>query len=166
MTDDINDIRIIGTITVILLLGISVAGMEWEAKVRRPALCHRRGGGVLFSPSPGSSAQAQIFLLIVLVTAIINYFIGTFIPFESKRPLGFFGYDGEAAPAPPVPAWLFQTPSTFFSSLRFSHVGKHGSGLPRRDVLLGLCHLLPRGHWHPGRRQHLRRSSRTLHTPA
>lgn len=33
MTDNINDIRIIGTITVILLLGISVAGMEWEAKV-------------------------------------------------------------------------------------------------------------------------------------
>lgn len=33
MTDDINDIRIIGTITVIVLLGISVAGMEWEAKV-------------------------------------------------------------------------------------------------------------------------------------
>lgn len=34
MTDQTNDIRIIGTITVILLLGISVAGMEWEAKVR------------------------------------------------------------------------------------------------------------------------------------
>lgn len=33
MTDEINDVRIIGTITVILLLGISVAGMEWEAKV-------------------------------------------------------------------------------------------------------------------------------------
>lgn len=33
MTDQINDVRIIGTITVILLLGISVAGMEWEAKV-------------------------------------------------------------------------------------------------------------------------------------
>ncbi|KAF3848706.1 hypothetical protein F7725_015203 [Dissostichus mawsoni] len=32
MTDEINDVRIIGTITVILLLGISVAGMEWEAK--------------------------------------------------------------------------------------------------------------------------------------
>ncbi|MEQ2170843.1 hypothetical protein GOODEAATRI_004447 [Goodea atripinnis] len=32
MTDEINDIRIIGTITVIVLLGISVAGMEWEAK--------------------------------------------------------------------------------------------------------------------------------------
>ncbi|XP_041666551.1 solute carrier family 12 member 2 [Cheilinus undulatus] len=69
MTDEINDIRIIGTITVVLLLGISVAGMEWEAK-------------------------AQIFLLIVLITAIINYFIGTFIPFKSKEPLGYFGYDG------------------------------------------------------------------------
>lgn len=69
MTDEINDIRIIGTITVILLLGISVAGMEWEAK-------------------------AQIFLLVVLITAIINYFIGTFIPVKSKEAVGFFGYDG------------------------------------------------------------------------
>uniref|UniRef100_A0A3B3ZRD3 Uncharacterized protein n=1 Tax=Periophthalmus magnuspinnatus TaxID=409849 RepID=A0A3B3ZRD3_9GOBI len=69
MTDEINDIRIIGTITVILLLGISVAGMEWEAK-------------------------AQIFLLVVLITAIINYFIGTFISVKAKEPLGFFGYDG------------------------------------------------------------------------
>lgn len=34
MTDEINDIRIIGTITIIILLGISVAGMEWEAKVK------------------------------------------------------------------------------------------------------------------------------------
>ncbi|KAM4614648.1 solute carrier family 12 member 2 [Polymixia lowei] len=69
MTDQVNDIRIIGTITVILLLGISVAGMEWEAK-------------------------AQIFLLVVLITAIINYFIGTFIPVKSKESMGFFGYDG------------------------------------------------------------------------
>lgn len=34
MVDEINDIRIIGCITVVVLLGISVAGMEWEAKVR------------------------------------------------------------------------------------------------------------------------------------
>lgn len=33
MVDESNDIRIIGTITVVCLLGISVAGMEWEAKV-------------------------------------------------------------------------------------------------------------------------------------
>lgn len=34
MIDEMNDIRIIGAITVVILLGISVAGMEWEAKVR------------------------------------------------------------------------------------------------------------------------------------
>lgn len=33
ITDEINDIRIVGTLTIILLLGISMAGMEWEAKV-------------------------------------------------------------------------------------------------------------------------------------
>ncbi|KAJ8287269.1 hypothetical protein GJAV_G00049610 [Gymnothorax javanicus] len=70
MTDQINDIRIIGTITIIVLLGISVAGMEWEAK-------------------------AQIFLLVILITAIFNYFIGSFIPSEAKESLGFFGYHSD-----------------------------------------------------------------------
>ncbi|XP_009073985.1 PREDICTED: solute carrier family 12 member 2-like, partial [Acanthisitta chloris] len=32
MIDEMNDIRIIGAITVVILLGISIAGMEWEAK--------------------------------------------------------------------------------------------------------------------------------------
>uniref|UniRef100_A0A7N6BR89 Solute carrier family 12 member 2 n=1 Tax=Anabas testudineus TaxID=64144 RepID=A0A7N6BR89_ANATE len=68
MTDELNDIRIVGTLTVILLLGISVAGMEWEAK-------------------------AQIVLLVILLGAIVNYFIGSFMPTESKEPKGFFGYN-------------------------------------------------------------------------
>ncbi|MCJ8742578.1 hypothetical protein PDJAM_G00083660 [Pangasius djambal] len=68
MLDQINDIRVVGIITVIILLGISVAGMEWEAK-------------------------AQIFLLVILIIAIFNYFIGTFIPIESKKEQGFFSYD-------------------------------------------------------------------------
>ncbi|XP_038559754.1 solute carrier family 12 member 2-like [Micropterus salmoides] len=67
MTDQLNDIRIVGCLTVILLLGISVAGMEWEAK-------------------------AQIVLLVILLGAIFNYFIGSFISVESKEPKGFFGY--------------------------------------------------------------------------
>lgn len=33
MTDPTNDIRIVGVITVTVLMGIAVAGMEWEAKV-------------------------------------------------------------------------------------------------------------------------------------
>ncbi|XP_037633780.1 solute carrier family 12 member 2-like [Sebastes umbrosus] len=68
MTDELNDIRIVGTLTIILLLGISVAGMEWEAK-------------------------AQIVLLVILLAAIVNYFIGSLMPMESKEPKGFFGYN-------------------------------------------------------------------------
>uniref|UniRef100_A0A670Z5R0 Solute carrier family 12 member 1 n=1 Tax=Pseudonaja textilis TaxID=8673 RepID=A0A670Z5R0_PSETE len=68
MVDVTNDIRIIGVITVVILLGISVAGMEWEAK-------------------------AQVILLIILLVAIINFFIGTVIPSSAeKRARGFFNY--------------------------------------------------------------------------
>ena len=42
MTDELNDIRIVGTLTIILLLGISVAGMEWEAKVKKDDLAFPR----------------------------------------------------------------------------------------------------------------------------
>ncbi|VFV38867.1 solute carrier family 12 member 2 [Lynx pardinus] len=70
MIDEINDIRIIGAITVVILLGISVAGMEWEAK-------------------------AQIVLLVILLLAIADFVIGTFIPLDSKKPKGFFGYKSE-----------------------------------------------------------------------
>lgn len=41
MVDRINDIRIIGIITVTCLLGISMAGMSWESKVSSVGLsCH------------------------------------------------------------------------------------------------------------------------------
>uniref|UniRef100_A0A3Q0RKS7 Solute carrier family 12 member 2 n=1 Tax=Amphilophus citrinellus TaxID=61819 RepID=A0A3Q0RKS7_AMPCI len=72
MTDELNDIRIVGTLTIILLLGISVAGMEWEAK-------------------------AQIVLLVILLAAIANFFLGSFMPTETKEPKGFFGYHSQSA---------------------------------------------------------------------
>ncbi|KAL4692171.1 hypothetical protein H8959_015981, partial [Pygathrix nigripes] len=68
MVDPSNDIRIIGSITVVILLGISVAGMEWEAK-------------------------AQVILLVILLIAIVNFFIGTVIPSNNeKKSRGFFNY--------------------------------------------------------------------------
>ncbi|KAM3625300.1 uncharacterized protein V6R79_009816 [Siganus canaliculatus] len=71
MIDSLNDTRIIGFITVVVLLGISVAGMEWEAK-------------------------AQIVLLIILLVAIANVFIGTFIPAtEVQKSKGIFDYNGQ-----------------------------------------------------------------------
>nr|DBA23309.1 TPA: hypothetical protein GDO54_014236 [Pyxicephalus adspersus] len=88
MVDDINDIRIIGAITVVLLLGISVAGMEWEAK-------------------------AQIVLLVILLLAICDFFIGTVIPMEDKKAKGFFGYKAEIFSENFGPD--FQDDETFFS---------------------------------------------------
>uniref|UniRef100_A0A7N8X4F5 Solute carrier family 12 member 2-like n=1 Tax=Mastacembelus armatus TaxID=205130 RepID=A0A7N8X4F5_9TELE len=88
MTDELNDIRIVGTLTVILLLGISVAGMEWEAK-------------------------AQIVLLVILLGAIVNYFLGSFMPTEHKEPKGFFGYHTAILLENLVPD--FRDEETFFS---------------------------------------------------
>uniref|UniRef100_A0A8C5S6N4 Solute carrier family 12 member 2 n=1 Tax=Laticauda laticaudata TaxID=8630 RepID=A0A8C5S6N4_LATLA len=88
MLDPSNDIRIIGTITIVVLLGISLAGMEWEAK-------------------------AQIVLLVILLVAIVDFIIGTFIPFENKKPQGFFGYKAEIFSENFGPD--FRDDTTFFS---------------------------------------------------
>ncbi|XP_068102802.1 solute carrier family 12 member 2 [Hyperolius riggenbachi] len=88
MIDESNDIRIIGAITVVLLLGISVAGMEWEAK-------------------------AQIVLLVILLLAICDYFIGSVIPMEDKQSKGFFSYKAEIFSENFGPA--FRDDETFFS---------------------------------------------------
>uniref|UniRef100_A0A8C1FEU2 Solute carrier family 12 member 10, tandem duplicate 3 n=1 Tax=Cyprinus carpio carpio TaxID=630221 RepID=A0A8C1FEU2_CYPCA len=71
MVDDVNDVRIIGTITVIILLCITFAGMAWEAK-------------------------AQILFFIALLLSLVNYFVGTVIPPSTeKQAMGFFGYRAE-----------------------------------------------------------------------
>uniref|UniRef100_A0A8C6LVQ6 Solute carrier family 12 member 1 n=1 Tax=Nothobranchius furzeri TaxID=105023 RepID=A0A8C6LVQ6_NOTFU len=89
MVDEINDIRIVGCITVVLLLGISVAGMEWEAK-------------------------AQIVLLVILLVAIVNVFVGTVIPATvDKKSKGFFGYTSTVFQENFTPA--FRDGETFFS---------------------------------------------------
>ncbi|XP_048473105.1 solute carrier family 12 member 1 isoform X3 [Rhincodon typus] len=71
MVDPISDIRIVGCITVVVLLGITVAGMEWETK-------------------------AQVVLLIILLIGIANFFIGTVIRSTiEKRSKGFFNYQAQ-----------------------------------------------------------------------
>lgn len=42
-----------------------------------------------------SSHQAQIVLLVILLAAIANYFIGSFMSIEDKEPKGFFGYHSQ-----------------------------------------------------------------------
>ncbi|KAB5574617.1 hypothetical protein PHYPO_G00211060 [Pangasianodon hypophthalmus] len=89
MVDEVNDIRIVGCITVVLLLGISVAGMEWEAK-------------------------AQIVLLVILLVAIVNVFVGTVIPAtKDKKTKGFFSYQASIMAENFSPE--FRDGETFFS---------------------------------------------------
>ncbi|EDW41250.1 GM24663 [Drosophila sechellia] len=66
----VQDVRIIGCITILLLLIIVVVGMEWEAK-------------------------AQIGLLIILLVAIGDFVIGSFIGPKSDAEMakGFLGYN-------------------------------------------------------------------------
>ena len=63
-----NIIRIIGVITVTVLLGVTLVGLEWEAKI-------------------------QIVLLVILIVAMFDFLIGTFFPpdrgtWRSEIPFG------------------------------------------------------------------------------
>lgn len=68
----VNDVRIIGTITIILLTGIVVIGLEWETK-------------------------AQIVLLAILIIAQIAFVIGSIMgPMDDEeKAKGFVGYSSE-----------------------------------------------------------------------
>ena len=71
--NDLNDVRIIGTVTVILLLGITQLGMAWESKM-------------------------QMILLVILLVAILNFLIGTFIPATPRKmSYGYFSYQSSVA---------------------------------------------------------------------
>uniref|UniRef100_A0A3Q3LZH2 Solute carrier family 12 member 3 n=1 Tax=Mastacembelus armatus TaxID=205130 RepID=A0A3Q3LZH2_9TELE len=97
MVDEINDIRIVGVITVTILLLISLAGMEWESKT-------------------------QILFFIVLMVSFSNYLVGTIIPpSPEKQAQGIFGYHSEIFLANLKPDWrlgnnFFQTFAIFFPS--------------------------------------------------
>ncbi|CAG5929456.1 unnamed protein product [Menidia menidia] len=96
MVDAINDVRIVGVITVTVLLMISMAGMEWESK-------------------------AQILFFLVLLVSFANYFVGTVIPPGlEKQAVGVFGYRGDIFTENLTPDWrgaegsFFQMFSIFF----------------------------------------------------
>nr|XP_020668382.1 solute carrier family 12 member 3-like [Pogona vitticeps] len=89
MTDPTNDIRIVGVITITVLLGIALAGMEWEAK-------------------------AQVVFFFVIMISFINYFIGTFIPASPERMAkGYFSYRGDIFLENIGPEWRGESGSFF-----------------------------------------------------
>ncbi|NWX77734.1 S12A3 protein, partial [Alca torda] len=110
IVDPTNDIRIIGVVTVTVLLGISLAGMEWEAK-------------------------AQILFFLVILVSFINYLVGTVIPATAeKQAKGFFSYRAEIFAQNFVPNWrgpegsFFALFSIFFPSATGILAGANISG--------------------------------------
>ncbi|NXU26957.1 S12A3 protein, partial [Thalassarche chlororhynchos] len=110
IVDPTNDIRIIGVVTVTVLLGISLAGMEWEAK-------------------------AQILFFLVILVSFINYLVGTVIPATAeKQAKGFFSYRADIFVQNFVPSWrgpegsFFGLFSIFFPSATGILAGANISG--------------------------------------
>ncbi|KAK1890111.1 Solute carrier family 12 member 3 [Dissostichus eleginoides] len=98
IVDAINDVRIVGVITLTILLLISFAGMEWESK-------------------------AQILFFLVLLVSFANYFVGTFIPpSPEKQAQGIFSYRSDIFISNLKPEWrgpegnFFQMFAIFFPS--------------------------------------------------
>jgi len=63
-----NDIRLIGTITVIAVLLLAVVGMDWVTRV-------------------------QLLLLVLLIVSQFDFVIGSFFPDDSEKKFGFLGWD-------------------------------------------------------------------------
>ncbi|NXK06856.1 S12A3 protein, partial [Herpetotheres cachinnans] len=110
IVDPTNDIRIIGVVTVTVLLGISLAGMEWEAK-------------------------AQILFFLVILVSFMNYLVGTVIPATAeKQAKGFFSYRADIFAQNFVPSWrgpegsFFGLFSIFFPSATGILAGANISG--------------------------------------
>uniref|UniRef100_A0A671UL08 Solute carrier family 12 member 10, tandem duplicate 1 n=1 Tax=Sparus aurata TaxID=8175 RepID=A0A671UL08_SPAAU len=98
IVDPINDIRIVGVVTVTVLLLISLAGMEWESKT-------------------------QILFFIILLVSFANYLVGTVIPPSvEKQALGIFGYRSDIFVQNLTPDWrgpegnFFELFAIFFPS--------------------------------------------------
>uniref|UniRef100_A0A8C7BG86 Solute carrier family 12 member 3 n=1 Tax=Neovison vison TaxID=452646 RepID=A0A8C7BG86_NEOVI len=110
IVDPINDIRIIGVVTVTVLLAISLAGMEWESK-------------------------AQVLFFLVIMVSFANYLVGTLIPpSEDKASKGFFSYRADIFVQNLVPDWrgadgsFFGMFSIFFPSATGILAGANISG--------------------------------------
>lgn len=67
----INDIRLIGSISLVLILGLAIVGMDWVTRV-------------------------QMGLLVLLLVSQVDFIIGSFLPTTDEEVAkGFVGYSGE-----------------------------------------------------------------------
>ncbi|XP_053272632.1 solute carrier family 12 member 3 [Pleuronectes platessa] len=82
MVDSVNDVRIVGVITVTGLLLISLAGVKWTSKTH------------------------ILFFMFVYMVSFSNYFVGTLLPpGPEKQAKGIFGYHGDILISNLKPSW-------------------------------------------------------------
>uniref|UniRef100_A0A8C4MHK9 Solute carrier family 12 member 3 n=1 Tax=Equus asinus TaxID=9793 RepID=A0A8C4MHK9_EQUAS len=93
-----NELQVVGMVIVTILLGVALASVEWESK-------------------------AQIIFFFLILLSFINYLLGTLLPTNpSRQATGFFGYQGSILLENMVPQWcgpegsFFGMFSIFFSS--------------------------------------------------
>lgn len=67
----LNDIRVVGAVTLVAVLALAIVGMDWVTRV-------------------------QIVLLFLLIGSQIDFFIGSFMPGNKEGKFGFVGYSGKA----------------------------------------------------------------------
>lgn len=145
---DVQDVRIIGSLTIVVLLLIVVIGMEWEAKVGQQfnfLFLVKQNFDFVF--------KAQIVLLIILLLAIADFIIGTIIGPKSdlEKAKGFLGFNSKLKD--------YRSRKKIFINivllpLSDADTNELFSGLSLRQVdgkesrfLLSLFHLLPCGNW-------------------
>ena len=67
--DRVNDVRLIGSISLVMILGLAIVGMDWVTRV-------------------------QIGLLFLLLTSQVDFIIGSFLPTnDEEKAKGFVGYN-------------------------------------------------------------------------
>lgn len=108
LIDEVNDIRVIGVITITFLLGIAIIGMEWEAR-------------------------AQLILLAILLVSMSVFLIGTFFPPTLDTfSKGYTGYSAETFRENFLPAFkgeeFFSVFSIFFPAATGILAGANISG--------------------------------------
>lgn len=109
MVDEVNDIRIIGLITVVLLFGVTLIGLEWVVRT-------------------------QIILLAILVISILDVVIGTFIGPQSaeSKAQGYIGYNMDVFTTNMKPAYrnegFFSVFAVFFPAATGILAGVNISG--------------------------------------
>ncbi|XP_038597036.1 solute carrier family 12 member 3-like [Tachyglossus aculeatus] len=105
-----NELRVVGVVTVTVLLGVAMAGMEWESK-------------------------AQIVFFCLILVSFLNFLVGTLLPANpTRQAMGFFGYRGNIFLENLSPQWrgsegtFFTMFSIFFPSATGVLAGANISG--------------------------------------